>query len=188
MVAIGTGLFGLGDDGADDAGSSRTAAVRIADGPERTALRKAAPPTGLTIPALSLKARVLPIEVSPDGVLDPPGDVSAVGWWERSSPVAARRGQTVLTGHSVHDGGGVMDDLEQLTRGDRVKTFHDGAMARYRVTSVRTWSKAELAERNEQIFAQDRGRGRLVLITCEDWNGSDWESNVVVMAKPVRRG
>lgn len=34
-----------------------------------------------------------------------------------------------------------------------------------------------------------RGRcgGRLVLVTCTDWNGSDSNSNIVVLATPVQR-
>ncbi|QWC86842.1 class F sortase [Nocardioidaceae bacterium] len=151
----------------------------------RTPVGEAAPPTGITVPALGMKARVVPVEVSPDGVLDPPSDVSLVGWWQRSAPLGVESGQTVLTGHSVHDGGGVMDDLEQLETGDRVRVFSEGALARYRVADVEVWSKAELAERALEIFGQDRDPDRLVLVTCEDWNGSDWESNVVVTADPV---
>ena len=152
----------------------------------REPLLQAAAPTGITVPALGVKSAVVPVEVTPDGVLDPPSDVSQVGWWERSAPIAASTGQTVLTGHSVHDGGGVFDDLETLSRGDVIKTFHDGALARYRVRSVLVWSQDELAQRAEEVFAQDRERGRLVLVTCEDWNGVEWASNVVVLARRVR--
>ena len=203
MMALGSGLLGSADE---PSASARTAAsptpapvLEMREAEELQAaeerrtrrkpslLRAAAPPTGLTVPALDLKARVAPIEVTPDGNLDPPGDLSAVGWWQRSAPAGARSGQTVLTGHSVHTGGGVMDELEDLERGDRVKVFHDGALMPYAVTEVQIWSKAELAEQAEAIFAQDREQGRLVLITCEDWNGSAWDSNVVVFARPLRR-
>jgi hypothetical protein len=34
------------------------------------------------------------------------------------------------------------------------------------------------------VFRQ-RGPGRLVLITCEDWNGTTYLSNAVVFADPV---
>jgi sortase (surface protein transpeptidase) len=42
-------------------------------------------------------------------------------------------------------------------------------------------SRAELAERAETLFDQD-GDARVILITCEDWDGTDWLSNVVVQA------
>ena len=187
VVVIGSGILD-GDDGAAPSADRSTAAVRIVDSRSpRKPLRRAAPPTGLTVPAIGIKAPVDRVEVTPEGVLDPPGDVSRVGWWQRSAPIGADSGQTVMTGHSVHDGGGVMDDLEQLERGDLVRAFHDGRLQRYRVRGVQVWSKGELAERAEQIFAQDRQKGRLVLISCEDWNGSTWESNVVVFAKPIAR-
>jgi hypothetical protein len=27
--------------------------------------------------------------------------------------------------------------------------------------------------------------GRLVIVTCEDWNGSTWNSNVITIAAPI---
>jgi hypothetical protein len=54
----------------------------------------------------------------------------------------------------------------------------------YDVRSVVVLGKGELAERAEQLFSQ-QVPGRLVLITCEDWNGVEYLSNVVVTATPV---
>jgi hypothetical protein len=49
---------------------------------------------------------------------------------------------------------------------------------------VTTYRKASLAKRAAQLF--DQGvRGRLVLVTCEDWNGAVYLSNVVVVALPM---
>jgi streptomycin 6-kinase len=39
-------------------------------------------------------------------------------------------------------------------------------------------------ERAEELFSQ-RVPGRLVLVTCEDWDGREYLSNVVVIAAPV---
>ena len=38
--------------------------------------------------------------------------------------------------------------------------------------------------RYEKIFAQT-GAGRLVVITCDDWDGKAWRSNIVTIAAPV---
>ena len=57
----------------------------------------------------------------------------------------------------------------------------------YRVTQVEIYRKARIADHAERIFSQS-GPGRLVLITCEDWNGEIYLSNVVVYADPVRAG
>ena len=40
-------------------------------------------------------------------------------------------------------------------------------------------------EKAEKIFSQS-GTGRLVIISCEDWDGTAWRSNVVTIAAPVR--
>ena len=142
-------------------------------------------PTRLVVPALGVRAPITPIEVSPSGVLDPPEDVDVVGWWKRSMRPGATRGQTVLTGHTVHTGGGVLDDLGDLRPGQVVRVVTPRGAMVYRTTRVVTLSKAELAARSKDLFGQERNRTRLVLITCTDWNGSDFESNVVAFARPL---
>ena len=61
-------------------------------------------------------------------------------------------------------------------------TTSRGAL-RYQVTSVTTYRKQTLAGHAARFF--DQGvPGRLVLITCEDWNGKVYLSNVVVIGPP----
>lgn len=157
---------------------------------ERTAAAVATLPTSsarqqLHVPALGLEAPVVPVPLRDGGVLDPPADVADVGWWDGSAEPGGEVGQTVMTGHSVHDGGGVMDDLEQLRAGDVVRVTDPDGHVDYEVVEVTTWSKAQLAARAVETFGQDRHHGRLVLVTCEDWDGDDYASNVVVFAEPL---
>ena len=49
---------------------------------------------------------------------------------------------------------------------------------------MRVLAKGELAREAERVFAQD-GPPRLVLLTCEDWDGAAYRSNVVVVARPA---
>src|SRR5689334_2590694 len=86
-----------------------------------TTMAAPAAPVRLVVPALKVRAPVLPIEVSPQAVLDPPRNPRDVGWWKRSARPGAQHGQTVLTGHTVHTGGGVMDQLGRLRPGQKVK-------------------------------------------------------------------
>ena len=144
-----------------------------------------AAPVRLVVPSLKIKAPVLPIEVNAQQVLDPPRNPRDVGWWQRSARPGAKKGQTVLTGHTVHTGGGVMDELGSLRKGRLVKVVTRKGTMQYRTTRVVTWTKAELAQRAVDIFAQDRGGNRLVLITCDEWNGSSYDSNIVVFARPL---
>lgn len=144
-----------------------------------------AQPIRLRIPSLEVRAPVVRIGMQPGRVLAPPEDYATVGWWDASARAGARRGQTVLTGHTVHDGGGALDRLPSLEKGARVLVVSRKGTVRYRVTGVRVLSRARLAERAEALFGQDHGRGRLVVVSCTDWNGSYFESNVVVLAEPV---
>jgi LPXTG-site transpeptidase (sortase) family protein len=148
-------------------------------------LASPARPVRLVIPALRLHARVVPIEVNDRQVLDPPGNVHQVGWWKRSARPGATHGQTVLTGHTVHTGGGVMNKLGKLHHGQLVRVVTPKGTMVYRTSKVMTLSKAELAKRSVQLFGQKRSDDRLVLITCTGWTGSEYTENIVVFAQPL---
>ncbi len=91
----------------------------------------------------------------------------------------------MLTGHTVHTGGGVMDHLGRLHKGQLVKVVTRKGTMVYRTTQVVTWSKPELAKRSVELFGQQRKDERLVLITCTGWTGKEYTSNVVVFAEPL---
>lgn len=140
-------------------------------------------PRHVVIPALHVDSAVLPIK-APGGVLIPPSDPQQLGWWAAGARPGAHTGSALITGHTVHTGGGALDDLETLTRGDRVTVRTDRGVIRYAVRRVSVYSKGRIARDAEQLFSQ-RVPGRLVLITCEDWTGTRYLSNVVVVAAPV---
>jgi LPXTG-site transpeptidase (sortase) family protein len=159
--------------------------VEAVDPPEaEPAAWRPGAPRRLEVPALDIDAPVVPIE-APGGVLTPPADPQVLGWWAAGAKPGARLGSALVTGHTVHAGGGAMDDLEQLDTGDRVWMRTDRGRVGYQVRSVVVLGKGELAERAERLFSQ-QAPGRLVLITCEDWNGQEYLSNVVVTAVPIR--
>jgi LPXTG-site transpeptidase (sortase) family protein len=139
-------------------------------------------PTRLSIPALDVAAPIDAVGTRRD-VLVPPADPQWFGWWgEGAAP--GEPGRALLAGHTVHTGGGALDDLEMLEPGDRVVVSSEERRTRWVVESVRVLGKGELARRAEQVFAQD-GPPRLVLLTCEDWDGATYLSNVVVVAHPA---
>jgi LPXTG-site transpeptidase (sortase) family protein len=164
--------------------STPTGPAVAAAGPASSS-RLSGRPQHVEVPSLGLHARVLPIDVA-GGVLTPPDDPTTVGWWREGALAGAASGTVVLTGHTVHDGGGAMDDLEQVQPREQVLLTVRGTAVVYRVTRVEVLSKQALADRAEALFGQ-QGPARLVLVTCEDWNGREYESNVVVTARPVRR-
>jgi len=140
----------------------------------------------LYVPAIDLLAPIVKIELDQDAVLSPPADPDIVGWWQRSAEPGARRGQTVMTGHTVHSGGGVMNKLGDLVKGDVVRVRDEGRVIEYRVTDVATLSRDEVAENAQMLFGQDREQGRLVLVTCTDWVDGVYLSNIIVVGEVVR--
>ncbi len=137
----------------------------------------------VAIQRLGVSAPVVAIRAE-QGSLTPPGNPRKVGWWSEGALPGAAQGSAVITGHTVHDGGGAFDDLEQLRAGDVVVLSTSRGTVNYRVTGVTTYRKQAFARSAAAVFDQS-GPGRLVLITCEDWNGKVYLSNVVVVAQPM---
>ncbi|MEO5652572.1 MAG: class F sortase [Marmoricola sp.] len=153
--------------------------------PGYRAMGAPAPPVRLVVPSLKVKAPILPISVTPDLSLDPPRNPRDVGWWQRSAKPGSTTGQTVLTGHTVHTGGGALDNLGDLRRGQIVKVVTPKGTMVYRTTKIVVYTKEELAKHSVEIFGQERPGARLVLITCSGWTGSYYKQNIVVYAAPL---
>ena len=143
----------------------------------------AGPPHRLIVPSLGVDAPVVGIGVV-EGVLLPPADPQTLGWWSAGASPGALTGGALITGHTVHSGGGAFDNLETLDKGARVRVRTARGEITYAVTGVTIYRKASLAHDAAKIFSQ-KVPGRLVLITCEDWNGSGYDSNAIVFAERV---
>ncbi|HET7385356.1 MAG TPA: class F sortase [Nocardioidaceae bacterium] len=150
--------------------------------PER--LPAAGRPTRLVVPTLDIDVPVVPID-APGGVLLPPSDPQMLGWWQGGAVPGAATGGALITGHTVHTGGGAFDHLATLHKGDPVTVRTGNGSIRYAVKRVTVYHKQRLAKHAKQVFSQTVP-GRLVLITCDDWTGSVYLSNAVVVASPVR--
>jgi LPXTG-site transpeptidase (sortase) family protein len=116
--------------------------------------------------------------------LVPPGDPTELGWWADGARPGDPRGSVLITGHTVHTGGGALDQLEELEPGDTVTVRTRRDTVKYAVRRVLIPDKGVVARQAERLFSQEVA-GRLVLITCEDWDGTAYLSNVVVTAQPV---
>jgi LPXTG-site transpeptidase (sortase) family protein len=142
-------------------------------------------PYTLRIPRIDVDAPVVLIESNENRVLLPPRDPSVAGWWSDGAAPGAPEGSAVLVGHTVrNDGGGIFDDMGTLRSGDTIEVEGSHATRTYRVQSVDVLSKDEVARNAEQIFSQT-GPGRLVVITCDDWDGTAWRSNIITVASPA---
>ena len=141
-------------------------------------------PRGIQLPQIAVSARVIPI-VAKGGSLSPPLNPRVVGWWSDGARPGATIGSAVMTAHTVHTGGGAFDDLDKLRIGATVTVITSTGRIGYLVTSVTNYPKRSLAKHATELFDQTVP-GRLVLVTCEDWNGKVYLSNAVVIAEPPR--
>jgi LPXTG-site transpeptidase (sortase) family protein len=137
-------------------------------------------PYGILLPQIGMSARVIPI-VAKGGSLSP----HVVGWWRDGVRPGAETGSAVMTAHTVHTGGGAFDDLGKLRIGATVTVRSSSGRVGYVVMSVTNYPKRSLAKHSAELFDQTV-RGRLVLVTCDDWNGKVYLSNTVVIAEPPR--
>ncbi|BBH17137.1 hypothetical protein Back2_14240 [Nocardioides baekrokdamisoli] len=159
-------------------------------GPKSTP--KAEPTTGtptgyrLLVSSLHIDAPMRGIQTTRGGVLDPPANPREVGYWTASAPPGASYGQTVVTGHTVHTGGGQMDHLATVKVGSQVEIVDQGFTVYYTVTKVFKLSKRDVDLRSPELFGQSSPTNRLVLITCGDWTGHGYLTNVFVWATPTR--
>ncbi len=142
-------------------------------------------PVRITMPGIKVDAPIVPVELGADRVLDPPRESLLVGWWDASARPGAETGQTVITGHTVNTGGGALDRLSRVRPGQVIDVKTGEGTMRYRAEQVRFLGRAGLARRSQQLFGQDRGSGRLVLVSCAGWNGRSYDRNVVVLAVPL---
>ena len=142
-------------------------------------------PYRLRIPRIGVNAPVVPIQSNEERVLNPPQDPSVAGWWSEGAAPGEPQGSAVLVGHTVRNkGGGVFDDIGDLRRGDAIEVEGSDSGLTYRVKSIDVLAKDEVVRHAEEIFAQT-GAGRLVIISCDDWDGTVWRSNIVTIAAPV---
>jgi LPXTG-site transpeptidase (sortase) family protein len=146
-------------------------------------LQAAGRPLEVSVPRLHVDSKVIPIS-GQSGSLLPPSDPQQLGWWKEGKPVGAESGTAVVTGHTVHTGGGALDHLDKMVTGDTVRVRTDAGWIKYIVQRTRIYSTKQLSRDADKIFRLD-GIGRLVLITCDDWNGEIYLSNAVVIATPV---
>lgn len=190
MLALAVGLFSLLQDptaSSTDVPGGRDSRSQPPPGTGTTARATPAEwvpgaPRQIRIPSLGVDAPVLPVK-APGRTLVPPADPQELGWWADGARPGDARGSVLVAGHSVHRGDGALDHLEDLVAGDRVVLRTDRGRLRYSVARVRIFGKGTLAEEAERLFSQE-APGRLVLLTCEDWDGSRYLSNVVVIATP----
>ncbi len=136
----------------------------------------------LSIPAIGVDAGILAVGVTRSGRLAIGNSVRDVYRW-RDGVLPGQLGSAVLAGHTWSRGPGVFDDLGRLRPGNVVAVGRN----RFEVTRVR-----RVTDMSPQAVADlfsDRGRARLVLITCGDRNDLTgvYRTRIIVSARLLPR-
>ena len=197
-----------GDDDAGDAGASSTVASAteeaapttnddpfVDDSGEQNQEIDAAPGEFRDFGAMSLGineeiAAVDPIQVTENGMLIPPRDVSRLGWYSASAVPgeAGPVGSSVITGHINYQGQGTgfAEKFTTLEQGQEFTVYIDGEERMFRVTEApyRLPKGAGFPD----VVNDTEGENRLVLITCGGkFVGGQlgYEDNIITVAEPV---
>lgn len=140
-----------------------TSAVAANTAPLRSRAVRANPPVRVTIPAIGLSARVVPVGLTPAGHMEMPAPL--VAGWYRWGPVSGAGGPSVLVGHVDSDHGpAVFYRLSGVRTGETVQVVRaDGTTSRFTISRITVVSKAEFPAR--AVFGAT-GRPAIRLITC----------------------
>jgi len=135
------------------------------------------------IPAIALRAPVVPVDLAPDGSLALTDD-STIVFWYLASGYPGEVGRMLFAGHLDSRTGepGVFAHLSRLRPGDEIIVATErGTLYLYRVTSQQRMETSHLAS----VVATPPLRAELVLITCDGWwdaRKQQYSHNLLVFA------
>ncbi|RGC66684.1 Sortase family protein [Micromonospora sp. MW-13] len=145
-----------------------------------------ATPVRITIPAIDVRADLVPVGASATGEVEvPPSDRPAVAGWYRLGASPGEAGNAVVVGHvdSRESGPAVFFALGRLKPGDRIQvTRSDARVATFAVDGVGSYPKARFP--TDLVYGAGPAP-RLRLVTCGgrfDERARSYLDNVVVFA------
>ena len=129
-----------------------------------TAGPRVAPPVRIEIPAIGVRAPVIPLGLDEHRALEVPADYGDTGWWT-GGPWPGERGPAVIAGHvDSTTGPAVFFRLGELAPGDDIVVVRrDGTRVRFRVRGSEHYPKASFP--TARVYGPTPGP-ELRLITC----------------------
>ncbi len=194
LVLVAAGLLVAGVRGDDNAlvDPPRPAAAPATAGGSVTppapvaAVAARSVPVELRVPAIGLTVALSTLGLNPDRTVEVPTDFQRPGWFQLG-PSPGQLGSAVILGHvDSYQGPAVFFRLRELTKGDDVEvTLADGAITRFVITDVATFSKDAFPA--ERVYGS-HGSSALQLVTCGgafDRVARSYLSNVVAFTSLV---
>jgi sortase (surface protein transpeptidase) len=178
LAALGVAVAALGISGAGVGASLR--AEGIAPAPDRAAVRGTAEeskttratkarvhkpiPVRLSIPAIGVNARIIPLGLNRDHTVEVPKNFAETGWF-RPGPEPGEQGAAVILGHVNSRGGpAVFSRLRELSVGGVIRVrLQDGSTVKFVARSMLRVPKNRFP--TTLVYARTR-QSTLRLITC----------------------
>ncbi len=132
------------------------------------------------IPSLDVDAPMLPVGTTSEGAQEVPSSMEATGWWKDGSK-PGQPGNAVIVGHTASKGDGVFDELGDLDKGDKITVSSGKKSLTYTVTKEQVLEVSKFATVADEIYRRT-GPSGIVLMTCGDWNGTRFETTVIITA------
>jgi LPXTG-site transpeptidase (sortase) family protein len=146
-------------------------------------------PIRIAIPAIKLKAPIIPAETHTVKVMGKDflqwlaPDTFAAGWHQESAKLG-EIGNLVLNGHN-NLYGEVFKDLDQLTPGDFIFIYSDEFLYQYQITNTmilpEKYQELDMRMQNAQWILPSQDQ-RLTLVSC--WPYTSNSHRVIIVAKP----
>ncbi|PWR10637.1 class F sortase [Micromonospora acroterricola] len=184
VTGLGLITVGLTADPAQPPRPPADAPTRTQPAPDLAPLPRAAP-VQVRIPAIGVRAEVVPVGADATGVLEvPPLDRPTLAGWYRHGVAPGETGNAVLVGHVDSPAGpAVFFDLGQLRAGQEIQiTRADAQVTTFAVDSVRAYPKDRFP--TTLVYGPADVAG-LRLITCGgrfDGGTGNYVDNIIVFA------
>lgn len=145
---------------------------------------RASRPVEVSIPAIGVRSRLVPLGLDAGGALQVPEDFARAGWYT-GGPLPGEQGPAVIAGHvDSRSGPAVFYRLRDLDPADTVRVRRaDGVTLEFTVERARQYAKAAFP--GETVFGAESGQV-LRLVTCGgsfDARRRSYRDNLVVEAR-----
>ncbi|MGJ9422413.1 class F sortase [Aeromicrobium sp. CF3.5] len=138
-------------------------------------------PDRLEIASLRIDAPVASVGTLPNNAQEVPTALDETGWWRDGSQPGAQ-GNAVIVGHTASDDDGVFDRLVDIGEGDEIIVSGTKGSRAFDVVQTDVIPVDDFASVAADVY-KTTGPSGLVLMTCGDWNGTEFETTVIVHAR-----
>lgn len=127
-------------------------------------------PKTIEIPALKIKARVMPMGLNPDKTIQAPTNINDAGWYKGSAKLGVKNGSqaSFIDGHDIgRIGRGIFYGLKDAKSGDEIIIEKgDGNKLTYRIVKTETVALNDV-DMNKVLTSINTGKPGLNLMTCD---------------------